>query len=73
MASRLQVVKVFQDPITGWKSSEVLLNERLGEQVIRQQLLSPMGDRLLVVLNRCTRLYKIPNRVQISADSEPDA
>ena len=66
VASRLQVVQLAQDPTKGWKKKAVLLDERLGEQVIRQQLLSPDATKLLVATSKFTILYDLVEKRRIT-------
>lgn len=59
IASRLQVVEIVKDPLKGWKKRATLFDEYLGDQVIRQQLLSRNATKLLVATSKCTLLYDL--------------
>ncbi|KAL8912191.1 MAG: hypothetical protein Q9171_002753 [Xanthocarpia ochracea] len=65
-ASRLQVVKIVKDTAKGWKKSAVLLDERLSEQVMRQQLLSPDATRVLVATSKWILLYDVVKKHRVA-------
>ncbi|KAI4266874.1 MAG: hypothetical protein LQ337_008625 [Flavoplaca oasis] len=64
--SRLQVVKIVKDAAKGWKKSAVVLDERLHEQVIRQQLLSPDATRVLVATSKWILLYDVVKKERVA-------
>lgn len=66
IASRLQVVEIVKDTTKSWKKSAVLLDERLGTQVIRQQLLNPNATKLLVATSKWTFLYDLVEKQRVA-------
>lgn len=66
IASRLQVVEIVRDTTKRWKKSATLLDERLGEQAIRQQLLSPDATKLLVATSKWTLLYDLVKKQRVA-------
>ena len=66
IASRLQVVEIVKDTTNRWKKSAILLDERLGEQVVRQQLLSPDATKLLVATSKWTVLYDLVEKRRVA-------
>ncbi|KAI4262449.1 MAG: hypothetical protein L6R42_002376 [Xanthoria sp. 1 TBL-2021] len=66
IASRLQVVKIVKDTAKGWKKSAAVLDERLSEQVMRQQLLSPDATRILVATSKWILLYDVVKKQRVA-------
>ncbi|KAL8821642.1 MAG: hypothetical protein Q9223_000334 [Gallowayella weberi] len=65
-ASRLQVVKIVNDTARGWKKSSILLDERLSEEIIRQQLLSPNATKVLVATSKKILLYDLVEKQRVA-------
>lgn len=65
-ASRLQVVKIVKDAAKMWKKSAVVLDERLSEQVIRQQLLSPNATNILIATTKWILLYDLVKKQRVA-------
>ena len=72
IGSRLQVAEIVQDPSQGWKRNATIFDESLGDQGIRQQLLSPNATKLLIATSKCTLLYDLVKRRR-AAKLETDA
>lgn len=66
IASRLQVVKIVKDTTKGWKKSQTILDERLGEHAIRQLLLSPNAWKLLIAASKPTLLYDLGKKQRVA-------
>ena len=66
IASRLRVVGIVKDTTNRWKENASILDERLGEQVIRQQLLSPDATKLLVATSKWTLLYDLVQKQRVA-------
>ena len=66
IGSRLQVVRIIKDTTRGWKKSETILDERLGEHAIRQLLLSPDASKLLVGTSTCTLLHDLDKKQRVA-------
>ncbi|KAL8883971.1 MAG: hypothetical protein Q9215_007887 [Flavoplaca cf. flavocitrina] len=66
IASRLQVVKIVKDTAKGWKKSAVVFDERLNEQVIRQQLLNPDATKVLVATSKWILLYDVVKKERVA-------